>query len=580
MAIYDYKDMNAEAVKQLFNDSYGVVRYTQYLIDAPEAGWKQLSAQTLNHQGPTDQRGTYYGEQSSVATAQAEVLGQYDDAGNLIKIGIGFRGTGGPSEAGIQDYLNDFKNNFQAAFDPKGFGTDYTYLAFGNLLSSVASYASQHGLTGEDITIAGASLGGMAVNSMADLSERRWDGFYKDSNYVGVVSPSISETHKVLNLGAENDPVYRLMGNGELTWASLGAHDSTNDMTTDNIISFNNHYASFWQNLLPHSVFNPLSWLVHDPAEIAAYLKRVADSELYDLTHEDSTIIVSSLGSDARSNTWVEDLGRYGSSHNGPTFILGTDTDDLLRGGAGNDYLEGGGGNDTFQTGGGDNLVLGGQGNNTLDLQGALNQFQLAYDSAKDGLNDGPDTLYIQDGLGGISVLSDIGTLTSQESSSNWLYSLFGRKDTVTHSVTIDGLRTDDHMTDYLHSVNGNANNNQLSATIDGDWLFGKNGDDILSSDKASVTFVGGNGNDVLNSQGGGNNTFLFHGNFGQDQVFGFHASDTLKFIGVDTIVDGSDYHSVASEVGNDTVLNFGANSVTLVGVGLNSLSSYGVTIA
>ncbi|AJO77940.1 calcium-binding protein [Pseudomonas sp. MRSN 12121] len=574
MAIFDYKGLSAEANRKLFNDVYDIITYTQYLIDTPTAGWKQLSAETLDYKGITDKRGTYYGEQSSVATAQAEVLGQYDQAGNLVKIAIGFRGTGGPPEAGIQDYLHDFKNNFQAAFDPQGFGTEYPYLAFGNLLSSVASYASQHGLAGQDIVIGGASLGGMAVNSMADLSEDRWDGFYKDSSYVAVVSPSLSTSQKVLNLGAENDPVFRLMENGQLTWGSLGAHDSPVELTTDNIISFNSHYASFWQNLLPHSVFNPLSWLVHEPAEIAAYLKRIADSEFYELTHEDSTIVVSNLSPEAGSTTWVENLGRYGSTHSGPTFVLGTENNDLLRGGAGNDYLEGGGGNDVFQTGGGYNMVLGGQGSNTLDLRGSLSQFQLAYDSAKDDLNDGPNTLYVRDGLGGISVLSDIDTLTSQETT--WIF--FNK--TVSHDVTVDGLRTGNEMTAYQHSVNGNAQENQLAATIDGDWLFGKNGNDVLSSDKANVTFVGGNGNDTLNSQGGGNNTFLFHGNFGQDQVFGFHASDNLKFIGVGAAADNPDYRDFASEVDNNTVFHFGENSVTLVGVGLDSLSSYGVTIA
>ncbi|MNG91944.1 hypothetical protein D3C85_1463380 [compost metagenome] len=91
--------------------------------------------------------------------------------------------------------------------------------------------------------------------------------------------------------------------------------------------------------------------------------------------------------------------------------------------------------------------------------------------------------------------------------------------------------------------------------------------------------FVGGAGNDVLVS-GGGRDTFLFSGHFGQDQVQGFGADDRLVFMGVDGGTAQADFRQHLNQVGNDTVLHFGTDSVTLVGVSADSLGAAQVVIA
>nr|BFE97148.1 hypothetical protein GCM10020185_76840 [Pseudomonas brassicacearum subsp. brassicacearum] len=58
----------------------------------------------------------------------------------------------------------------------------------------------------------------------------------------------------------------------------------------------------------------------------------------------------------------MQDLNRNAETHTGSTFIIGSDSNDLIQGGQGNDYLEGRAGNDTFRDGGGYNVILGGQG--------------------------------------------------------------------------------------------------------------------------------------------------------------------------------------------------------------------------
>ncbi|RMT58836.1 hypothetical protein ALP29_00928 [Pseudomonas syringae pv. avii] len=555
--------------------------------------------------------GTFFGEHADVASAQVSVSGKYDAHNKLIGIGIAFQGSGGDFMAsspilGTLDSLADFtRNNFRAAADPKGFGTEYPYLAFGKLLSSVATYAKQHGLTGKDVTITGASLGGMAVNSMADISNDRWGGFYKDSNFVAIASYSqtLTQTQKVLNIGTENDPVFRMMKNGTYSPLSLLTHDNPHPTTTDNIISFNDAYAKSNPNT-PQLFIN--TWSAgHDPKELATLLPRITDSHFYNLTYRDSNVIVSSLSQELRETTWIENRehniglpknsgeafkvflqksGQYDAPKSGPTFILGTEHNDKLRGGNGTDYLEGGRGNDVFEDRGGYNIILGGQGYDSMNLQGSLSQFEVAYDSAQDG---GANTLYIRDGKGGISLLRGVETLTTQEMVSKHFYFLVFKSfkigenlETVTHDVTDGGLRSGNDLKAYQHSVNGDDGTNKLKASAGGDWLFGKMGNDELSSTKANVTFVGGGGDDILISNGGGSNTFLFDGVFGNDKIHNFKAADKLNFIGVEGVTDNFDYRSFAKEVNGDTVLTFGESTVALVGVSLDSLSSSSVVIA
>lgn len=96
---------------------------------------------------------------------------------------------------------------------------------------------------------------------------------------------------------------------------------------------------------------------------------------------------------------------------------------------------------------------------------------------------------------------------------------------------------------------------------------------------KGNDVFVGGAGNDLMES-GGGINTFLFTGAFGQDKVIGYQASDKLVFMGVQGVAPNDDFRAHATALGHDTVLTFGGDSVTLVGVGLASLSGSGIVIA
>jgi Ca2+-binding RTX toxin-like protein len=537
-------------------------------LDAVQkAGWTPITASQLGYDGKVDAHGTFFGEKAGYTTAQVEILGKYDAQGHLTEIGIAFRGTSGPRETLIGDSIGDVINDLLAALGPKDYAKNYVGEAFGNLLGDVVAFAQANGLSGQNVLVSGHSLGGLAVNSLADLSTDKWGGFFKDSNYIAYASPTQSTTDKVLNVGYENDPVFRALDGSSFNLSSVGVHDAPKESATDNIVSFNDHYASTAWNVLPYSILNIPTWISHLPTAYGDGMNRVIESKFYDLTSKDSTIIVANLSDPARANTWVQDLNRNAETHKGSTFIIGSDANDLIQGGKGNDYLEGRDGNDTFRDGGGYNILLGGKGNNVLELQQSVKAVEFA--------NDGAGTLYLRDANGGISITRDIGSIVSKEP--GFLWGLF--KDDVTHSVTANGLTVGNNLTAYASSVKGGAGADTLKAQATGDWLFGLDGNDHLIGGKGNDVFVGGAGNDVMES-GGGVDTFLFSGSFGQDRVLGYQAQDKLVFLGVQGVVGNDDFRAHATTVGHDTVLTFGGDSVTLVGVGLDSLAGTGIVIA
>ena len=398
MGLFDYKNADGKA---LYSDAIALTlyAYTPTGKPLPATAWAPLTATALGYQGKVGPQGTFFGEKDGFTSAEAEVLGKYDAAGKLIGIGVAFRGTGG---LGYSDTFGDLKNNLLAAIGPSDYASNYAKNAFDNLLKAVAAFAIANGIAAKDVLLSGHSLGGLGVNSVAELSASNWGGFFKDANYITFASPTQSSTgNNVLNIGFENDPVFRVLDGTTFSSASMGKHDKPHDSTTDNIVNFNDNYASTAQNLVPFSIVNPLNWSAHSSLGYADGLNRVIDSKFYNLTHKDSTIIVSNLEEASRGKTWVEDLGRSGEPHTGSTFIIGTQSSDWLKGGAGNDFLEGLGGDDRFRDDGGYNILLGGQGHNTFELQKPLQNFSFA--------NDGDGTLYLRDAYGGVSKTRDIG---------------------------------------------------------------------------------------------------------------------------------------------------------------------------
>lgn len=83
-------------------------------------------------------------------------------------------------------------------------------------------------------------------------------------------------------------------------------------------------------------------------------------------------------------------------------------------------------------------------------------------------------------------MLSAIATFNTQETTSLSWVSRFGAN-TAKRDLTIDGWCTDNTVTAFEYSINSTARENILTATVDGDWVFRKGGNDVLVSSKGKA---------------------------------------------------------------------------------------------
>jgi hypothetical protein len=145
------------------------------------AGWTVVTPASLGL-GVNHQDGNYYKNGSTGASAI--VLQQ----GNEYI--VAFRGTDDPAD--------------QSHFPDLYFGT-YTNL-FEPLLNALKAQAAADA----HFSFTGASLGGGATNNMAAVASSQYGGYFADSTFVGFASPNISNANGILNIGFENDPIYKL----------------------------------------------------------------------------------------------------------------------------------------------------------------------------------------------------------------------------------------------------------------------------------------------------------------------------------------------------------------------------------
>ena len=336
-----------------------------------EAGWTVLTAQDLNlPDSRTDAFHTFSGATPQFKNAQADVLGKYDDAGNLTEIGFVIRGTSGPIDNLVGDTTGDVLDylEFLSAHP------NYTQAAFSDVLGAIRDLAAANGLSANDILVTGHSLGGGATVNLAETSHQFLDGFFVDANYVGAASHyvieggagTLSNGAEVFTFDFENDPIGGAIVNG--IPQLLG---NTNDyaFSTNNVVLFNDLYDTpvFSAGASP---VNLLAWTAHlDHAYVNAF-STILRSEFYDSFDRDSVIVVSDLSDKRRDTTWVEDIDLFFTStghHGDDAFVLGSLFDDRLRGQEGDDALEGFAGNDWMQGGRGADHLLGGTGNDTLE---------------------------------------------------------------------------------------------------------------------------------------------------------------------------------------------------------------------
>ncbi|MDP2022937.1 MAG: calcium-binding protein, partial [Hydrogenophaga sp.] len=210
--------------------------------------------------------------------------------------------------------------------------------------------------------------------------------------------------------------------------------------------------------------------------------------------------------------------------------IQGGDGNDNIAAAQGNDTLEGGAGNDTIGGGIGVDLMIGGTG----------------------------DDLYLINDTADVVVeLTGEGIDTVNSAALNYTLSADVENLILRNGANINGT--------------GNASDNVLTGNAQANQLLGLDGNDTLVGNGGNDTLNGGAGDDTMNG-GAGNDIFVFGSGFGQDVITGFDANpasgqDLLNISALGITAGNFGANVVISAVGVDTLIDIGADSITLVGV-------------
>ncbi len=557
----------------LLNESY----YTNKVEIALPKGWTEVAPTSLNMAEDTlDSWGFYPIESpitgSALGGPQAKIVEHRDDNGNLDQISVVYAGTN--SFVDLPDYFQINENTIADNMNP--------------LLEKVKEYAIENNLSGEDILITGYSLGAGMTNIMAKNKEQFADGFFNNAKYVAHESPYIYEDGDViLNMGFENDVVYRIIGNEPTMQDAIDAGkfglvnaDHKFDSSFDNIILFNDTYASPLWHINPFSILNiPVGWSAHAAGVTSDAVSRIAHSSFYEFTDRDSTVIVSGLTALKRWYTWVGDKASHTSDHyDTPAFIIGSQHNDLLKGHSGGDYIDAGAGNDQIKVGAGNDRIDGGEGFDRVILEGKQEDWDIFQSN---------DTYFINSHCNlGLKQLENVEQIQFRN---KWLWERvnLNLEDAEINTATL-GSDTDDKLEG--ETIFAGKGDDLLISNGDNVLLHGGEGNDTLIANGIKNELYGAEGNDVLFagkgenilSGGIGNDGFAFS-QYGTKAVvtdFNAYSGDKDQLLFSKDILESTDELSlVATQQGNDVIIQYDAIDITIQDTNLYDVLSSSVII-
>lgn len=561
MGMFDYKNYSSAEAAQLVDDAQRLSAFTNaynffflpggdllnLLGDitgdlfpnktnvAIPAGWRELTASDLGvSDALVDGSGYFTIESLYTGTAvegpQAKIFAQYNDAGEICKVNLNFCGTN--SLVDVIDYLNLNSREGVELLEP--------------ILTIVKDFAMANGLLGSDVLVSGYSLGAALTNVMAAERLTLAEGFFSDADYMAFEVPTIYDNADVvLNFGYENDVVHRITGDADSFIGALADMDfglvnpdRQFDSSTDNLVLFNDVYASTIWDGSPFSLLNiPVGWFAHINGVTTDALTRITDSTFYDYTVKDSTVIVSDLTGFTRSTTWVRDKATHTSDHfNTAAFLIGTQHNDLIAGGGNFDYIDAGRGNDIIKAGTGVDHVDGNEGFDEIRIEGRgkdWDVYKMADDTlffiGKDGYN-----LVEADNIESVSFDGEI-----LSHSNNYRITDQGLVDNRPLMKWLDNGNKS-----FMAHVEGGQDNDELTGSV----VFARAGDDILHGMATNDILHGGEGNDVLLGEAGNDRLY---GAEGDDIIIG-GAGDDILIGGL-----GNDVFVIDQLSGSDVIMDF-----------------------
>ena len=339
------------------------------------------------------------------------------------------------------------------------------------------------------------------------------------------------------------------------------------------------------------------------------YFIRVTGSEnlaqMYDLSVvgtilTDITVVGAVDEGDAHAGGEGNDFVIAGSGNDtingqgGNDSLFGNTGNDQILGGSGNDTLVGGRGNDTLDGQGHDDSLLGGAGDDifvlgngsggddVVDGGEGFNQIQVHGTGASDNLTIGANNRRITATRGLATITAD-NNMSVQRLVVN---AGFG-EDTVTVNdlstidcailVIVNGDEGNDRLTAQGSRLglarlmmNGNAGNDTIIGSLDGDSLSGNDGDDAINGLAGNDSILGGAGADIVagglgdDTLDGGDGADFVTGNAGNDRMRGGADNDTLRGFEGDDTLDG--------QAGDDNLNGMDGNDVIRGGVGKDQL--------
>ncbi|WP_161974657.1 putative Ig domain-containing protein [Piscinibacter terrae] len=270
--------------------------------------------------------------------------------------------------------------------------------------------------------------------------------------------------------------------------------------------------------------------------------------------------------------------------------VIGTWSNDIIRGNAAAHILDGGYGDDRFEAGTGNETMVGGEGNDTYVLKAGTGQDVIDNHSAVAGETD--------------RILLGAGLDFSKARLTKWASDLHidftGSTDTVTvqgffvnsgnETVEFEGGPIFDRNSTGFGSIQALATegNDNLVLTADGDTFDALGGNDSISGDAGNDLLRGGDGNDTLGGDAdndtlfGGAGSDTVRGSWGADVLYGDDGSDLLDGgsdddqlfggTGNDWLDAGSGNDTLQGDAGDDTLLGGNGNDLLIASAGSDEL--------
>ena len=464
---------------------------------------------------------------------------------------------------------DSIRNNANNVSINAGEGDNTVWNFVGGANSSISGGAGNDEIHngGSNVTISGGAGNDYISNSSSNVTINSGDGNDNIENY---------DDKSSINAGAGNDSIYN---NGDNVTIVGGKGD---DSVYNYGIGTAYVYSAGNDTL---SNFNTYSSLVLGSVKVKSSVKADDGTITLNLSNKNTLMLANYNGDKVNI---VSSLSKVKAinvirNYNDNITVKGTSKDDYIDNYVSNVSINGGAGNDSIYSGNDNVTIAGGKNNDQIRLESTENVITYAN-------GDGNDTIYgfnSTDSLkitgasysttkSGDDVIVKVGKgkMTLKNVAGNAIYingknvggsddklivltdgddTLYNRKD----SLTIDAGAGKDIICNYYKdnvSIIGGAGDDTLynwAKTVWNDETYTY--ETVETADNTTIS--GGTGNDYIYNESGKNFVFEYAAGDGNDTIYGFNDTSTLK-------IDGGTYSSKKN--GSDMVVTVGKGKITL----------------